>query len=159
MNATASIKNEPTEFVEPQTEDISGNGQYVTFSCSNNAYGVDIMSVREIRSWTPTTELPNQPTAACGVLDIRGEVIQVYDLNALLGAARTEVSDGHVVIVVSINGTNAGILADAVSDIIQVSEDDMRPVPNAAQKQNSFVSGLAKHEDNIVAILNLDSII
>ena len=35
--------------------------QFVTFTCSGRAFGIDIMSVREIRSWSPTTELPGQP--------------------------------------------------------------------------------------------------
>lgn len=157
MSTSAAALDAPAGVKE--VEEDANVSHYVTFSCSEKAYGVDIMSVREIRSWTPTTELPDPPIAACGVLDIRGEVIQVYDLKVLLGGSKTEVSDDHVVIVVSLNGTNAGILADSVSDIIQVGEDDMRPVPSSSEKENRFVSGLAKHEDNIVAILNLETII
>lgn len=137
----------------------SGNGQYVTFSCTGRNYGVDIMSVREIRSWSPTTELPDQPNAACGVLDIRGEVIQVFDLSAVLGGSRTQVTDGHVVLVLSISGHTVGILVDAVSDIIHVGKDDMRPSPSAGRGGNKVVKGIVKHEENIVAILDLSSVI
>ncbi len=159
MDTRQNLRDAPESYTEAAPVAVSGNGQYVTFSCSGKAYGVDIMSVREIRSWSPTTELPEQPHAACGVLDIRGEVIQVFDLKALIGGGRTEVTDGHVVLVVSIAGHNAGILVDAVSDIIHVGKDDMRPVPATSRRDNAMVSGLAKHDNQIVAILNLSPVL
>ena len=159
MGAQAAVEYAPASLKEEAPkEEISGNGQYVTFVCGSKAYGIDIMLVREIRSWSPTTELPEQPQGGRGVLDIRGEIVQVYDLNAMLGGGFTEVTDGHVVLVLSIGGQNVGILVDAVSDIIHVGKDDMRPAP-ASQRQQSggVVSGLARHEDTIVAILDLSA--
>lgn len=134
------------------------NNQYVTFSCADRAFGIDIMSVREIRSWSATTLLPNQPQSACGVLDIRGEVIQVYDLRSMIGAGNTEAGDGHVVVVVAIGDTHVGVLVDAVSDIISVENKDMREAP-AHTNGGDIVAGIAKHEDRLVAILNLDKIL
>lgn len=144
---------------EPSSAAIDRNGQYVTFSCNKRNFGVDIMSVREIRSWSVTTLLPDQPKGACGVLDIRGEIIQVFDLGVLLGDGPTNVTQGHVVLVVALENGTIGILVDAVSDIIQVAPDQMRAAPKSSVHARGVVSGLAKREDDIVAVLNLSRLL
>ena len=130
--------------------------QFVTFTCSGRAFGIDIMSVREIRSWSPTTELPGQPHGAKGVLDIRGSVVQVYDLAVLLGGYGSEVNAGQVVLVVSLDNQDVGLLVDTVSDIIFAQPEDLRPVPGSGgDPSNGMVSGMFKNEDRLIAILNL----
>jgi purine-binding chemotaxis protein CheW len=130
--------------------------QFVTFRAGDQAYGIDIMAVREIRSWSPTTQLPDGPLGACGVLDIRGSVVEVYDLSEMLGGPRTQPRPGHVVLVVSKGKDNVGILVDAVSDIIFAEQDEYRPAPSAGRNDASKrVSGLVRQEDRLIAILNL----
>ncbi len=133
----------------------ASNSQFVTFSCGKRNFGIDIMAVREIRSWSPVTEVPDQPQAVRGVLDVRGEVVQVFDLNQLLGSALTEVSQSNVVIIVSVADKSVGILVDAVSDIISVGDKNMRPAPSNGGNGSGVVSGMAKHEDTLFSILNL----
>lgn len=132
--------------------------QFVTFTCSGRAFGIDIMSVREIRSWSPTTELPGQPHGAKGVLDIRGSVVQVYDLAVLLGGYGSEMNSGQVVLVVSLDRQDVGLLVDTVSDIIFAQPEDLRPVPaSGGDRSNAMVSGMFKNEDRLIAILNLNA--
>ena len=132
--------------------------QFVTFTCSARAFGIDIMSVREIRSWSPTTELPGQPHGAKGVLDIRGSVVQVYDLAVMLGGYGSEMNSGQVVLVVSLDHQDVGLLVDTVSDIIFAQPEDLRPVPaSGGDRANSIVSGMFKNEDRLIAILNLSA--
>ncbi len=57
--------------------------QYVTFLVDDRSYGVDINLVREIKQWTPTTTLPNQPHYTRGVLNLRGTIVPVHDLRAV----------------------------------------------------------------------------
>jgi purine-binding chemotaxis protein CheW len=135
--------------------------QFVTFTCGSRAFGVDIMSVREIRSWSPTTELPNQPFGAKGVLDIRGSIVQVYDLEIMLGGSRQsrDSNIGQVVLVVSLETEDVGMLVDTVSDIIFARADDLRPVPkSSADSSGGMVSGLVKNEDRLIGVLNLDAL-
>ena len=130
--------------------------QFVTFTCSGRAFGIDIMSVREIRSWSPTTELPGQPHGAKGVLDIRGSVVQVYDLAVMLGGSGSDNNSGQVVLVVSLQSQDVGLLVDTVSDIIFAQPEDLRPVPaSGGNSANAMVSGMFKHEDRLITILNL----
>lgn len=138
---------------------INENAQFITFSCTDKNYGIDIMSVREIRSWSPVTQVPDQPPSVCGILDIRGQVVQVVDLSLLLDGIKNEVSNNHVVIIVSVEGKSVGILVDSVSDIISVGKKDMRSVPSSESGGGKVVSGLAKYKDTLFSVLNLNSLL
>jgi purine-binding chemotaxis protein CheW len=131
--------------------------QFVTFTAGDRAFGIDIMSVREIRSWSPTTELPSQPFGAIGVLDIRGSIVQVYDLQRMLGSHGGSGEAGQVVLVVSLRHVDVGLLVNTVSDIIFAQGDDLRPLPGVKSKQASGgqVAFLVKNEDRLIAILDL----
>ncbi|MGG7567580.1 chemotaxis protein CheW [Rhodovulum sp. DZ06] len=130
--------------------------QYVTFMVGDRAYGVDIVQVREIKQWSPTTGLPNQPHYTRGVLNLRGTIVPVHDLRARFGGALTEATETHVVVIVWIGDQTVGVLVDAVSDIVTVSVDDIRPVPDSSPEADvSSISGLVNTEDHMVALLDL----
>jgi purine-binding chemotaxis protein CheW len=143
------------------TQRIADSGvtnQFVTFTCGQNGYGIEIMSVREIRSWSPMTPLPGQPFGAEGVLDIRGNIVEVYDLATLLSSGGDSGQRNRVVLVVSLGKREAGIIVDTVSDIIFVREEDMRPAPAGnGRGGEAVVSGLVKSEDRLIAILDLQA--
>jgi purine-binding chemotaxis protein CheW len=133
--------------------------QYVTFLVSGRAYGVDIMLVREIKQWSPTTGLPNQPHYMRGVLNLRGTIVPVHDLRARFGGDLTEATETHVVVIVWIGDQTVGVLVDAVSDIISVSPDDVRPVPSSeADLDQSALNGLVNAESGMVALLDLKAL-
>lgn len=133
--------------------------QFVTFSAGDKGYGIDIMAVREIRSWSPTTELPDGSYSACGVLDIRGTVVEVHDLSAMLGGPRLDAAPGHVVLVVSLGEVNVGILVDSVSDIIFAKDDEFRDAPaTGGDSSSAKVSRLVRQDDRLIAILNLQAL-
>lgn len=154
------LHDEPAPATPVAAGDLSLGVQVVTFTCNGRAYGIEITSVREIRSWTPTTELPGQSRGACGVLDIRGNVVEVFDLASMLGGMGGDGRASQIVLVVSLGDYNIGILADTVSDIIDAGPADLREVPANRLRSvaDQYVSVLVKHEDRIIAVLNLEAL-
>lgn len=135
---------------------ISRTKQYVTFLVDGRTYGVDIIQVREIKQWTPTTALPNQPHFTRGVLNLRGTIVPVHDLRARFGGSLTEATETHVVVIVWIGEQTVGVLVDAVSDIVSVAMDEVRGVPaTSVEGESSSISGLANTENGMVALLDL----
>lgn len=133
--------------------------QYVTFLVGDRSYGVDIVRVREIKQWSPTTALPNQQAYTRGVLNLRGTVVPVHDLRARFGGPLTEASENHVVVIAWIGDQTVGILVDAVSDIVTVDSEDIRAVPQSGSFADiSSISGLVSNDDHMVALLDLDAL-
>lgn len=137
----------------------SSTRQYISFTIADEEYGVDIMAIREIKGWTATTELPNTPSFIRGVINLRGAIVPILDLRARFSGLRTEAAARHVIIVVAVGTRVAGILVDAVADIITVSTDDIQPVPQIDHNADTgFLAGLVTVEGRMVALLDLERI-
>ena len=133
--------------------------QFVSFRVASEDYAVDILSVREIKGWTRTTYLPSQPEYVRGVLNLRGAIVPVFDLNCRFGASLTEATSKHVVIIVSVKNRLVGLLVDMVSDILSVAESAIGPVPETETTENiAFLEGILSINDSMVVILNLDAL-
>ncbi|RYE68120.1 MAG: chemotaxis protein CheW [Oxalobacteraceae bacterium] len=135
--------------------EASTANQLVTFTCGQRLFGIEIMSVREIRKWSQTTPIPNQPYGASGVLDIRGSIVEIYDLAGMLGAHSTQEDATKVILVVSLGTSDIGVIADTVSDIIFAKPEDLRPSPGGNGRNDSSVSKLVKSGDHLIAVLDL----
>lgn len=133
--------------------------QFISFTIGEEEYGVDIMAIREIKGWTATTELPNTPNFIRGVINLRGAIVPILDLRARFSAGQTEASPRHVIIVVAVGSRVAGILVDAVADIITVATDDIQPVPQLDRgSADGFLTGLVTADGRMVALLDLDHV-
>jgi len=153
-----SEPREPTDIDSEMGPEMGGEvAQYVTFAVGDRSFGVNIMSVGEIRQWTSATPLPHQPEWNRGVLNLRGAIVPVHDLRARLGGELTEPTPSHVVVIVSIGGQSVGILVDAVSDILTVRAGQIRALPpNVSEVDEFTISGLVSNGDSMVALLDLD---
>jgi purine-binding chemotaxis protein CheW len=131
--------------------------QYITFTIGTEEYGVDVMAVREIKAWTETTALPNSPDYVRGVVNLRGHIIPIFDLRCRFGQGLTEPTATHVIIIATIADRVVGILADTVSDILSIRDEDIRPVPMMDRDIDAeFLSGLVSVQDRMVALLTLE---
>ena len=157
--ATVSLENIMRNGGKPDDTQVSESYQYITFTVNNEEYGIDIMSVLEIKGWTDTTRLPNQPEYLRGVLNLRGAIVPIIDLRHRFGEGETEASSKNVVIIVSIQQRYIGILVDAVSDIMTVSKSDIQDIPNVdGSSRENFLSGLVTLNERMVAILELSQL-
>lgn len=132
--------------------------QFLTFSVQGGEYGVDIMKVMEIRGWADTTRIPNSPEYMRGVINLRGLVIPIFDLRARFGLGLTEANEKNVVIVISVGKRTIGILADAVSDILNIKEGEIQAAPETetVDVDSKYVNGLISTQSKMVVVLDVD---
>lgn len=131
--------------------------QFLTFTVEKEEYGVDIMTVREIKGWTETTRLPNSQEFMRGVMNLRGLIIPIFDLRTRFNRGVTEATAKHVVIILAVKERNIGLLVDTVSDILNINADQIKPAPNSETQQNeAFISGLISLENRMVVILDVE---
>ncbi|SNS29348.1 purine-binding chemotaxis protein CheW [Sphingomonas laterariae] len=131
--------------------------QLITFQIGEQYLGVDIMAIREIRAWTPTTILPHAAPYVRGVVNLRGTVLPVLDLSARLGWGLAEPTARHVIIVVQIADQLQGLIVDAVNDIVSIDEAELQPAPALGNETaGAFLDGLVPVEGRMVMVLNLD---
>src|SRR4051812_42625718 len=90
--------------------------QFISFAIGDDQYGVDIMSVREIKGWSEITPLPKQPDYVRGVLNLRGIIVPIVDLRCRFGQGLTNATALHIMIIVQVGTRCFGLLADRVLD-------------------------------------------
>jgi len=140
----------------------SDGDQYLTFIMENEEYGVDILRVQEIRGWDTVTTIPNTPDYIKGVMNLRGTIVPIIDLRERFGLTSIEYSATTVVIVLKVIGDNdseriMGIVVDAVSDVYNVNQAEIKEPPDFGSVVSiDFVKGLATVSDKMIIILNID---
>jgi len=133
--------------------------EFIAFRVGVQEFCIDIMSVREIRGWTPATALPHAPSYVRGVINLRGSVLPIIDLAERLGFAATDASARQVIIVVQVGSQIIGLLVDAVSDILTLSTEMIQATPDVATNVVlDFVRGMLAIDGRMIGLIELDSI-
>ncbi len=145
---------------QAQKTDGAGSRELISFLIGTQEFCVDIMSVREIRGWTPATPLPHSPPFVRGVINLRGAVLSIVDLAARLGFPPTEPSARAVIIVAQVDRHVVGLLVDAVTGILTVTADTVQPTPDVASDMaRSFVTGVLAVEGRMISLITLDHVL
>jgi purine-binding chemotaxis protein CheW len=130
--------------------------ELISFRVGDQEYCVDIMAVREIRGWSPATPLPHSPDYVRGVINLRGAVLPVLDLKARLGLGEAEPTARSVIIVARIGDRTVGLLVDAVSDILTITDDMVQPTPDVAcDTVRTFVKGIIAIDGRMISMIGL----
>ncbi len=134
--------------------------QLVVFSLANEFYGVDITLVESIIRTERVTVVPHAPHFINGVINMRGEVLPVIDLSSRFGLPRNEETKDTRIIVIEVNQLRVGMVVDAVTEVMNVSESLIEPPsPLVMTIDSAFVNGIAKVPDRLIILLDLEKII
>lgn len=157
-NSNLSI-DEANESITDAKENESTE-QYLTFFMAKEEFGVNILSVQEIRGWEAVTTIPNAPPHIKGVMNLRGTVIPIVDLRMCFDIDDIQYTEETVVIILTIHSGSTskvlGVVVDAVSDVHNFSLSDIQGAPDlASQEQAQYVRGLGRTEEKMVILLEV----
>jgi purine-binding chemotaxis protein CheW len=134
--------------------------ELISVRIGDQAYAIDIMAVREIRGWSAATPLPHSPSHVLGMMNLRGAILPVIDLSARLGLGPSSPTAASVVVVAQIGESQMGLVVDAVSDILRVTEGLIQPAPDVGSGASAdYVAGVMTTETGIISLLCLDHIL
>ncbi len=119
--------------------------QLVVFNLADENYGVDIAAVNGIVKMQPITNVPRAPSFVEGITNLRGEVLPVIDLRKRFGLPQGEATKETRIVNVEVDGIKVGMVVDAVSEVLRVSEEDIEaPSPIITTIHSTFITGIAK---------------
>jgi purine-binding chemotaxis protein CheW len=139
-------------------------GKYLTFSLSNESYGVDVLKVREIIRFLKITPVPQMPAYVKGVINLRGRVLPVIDLRLKFGLEATEPTERTCIVVVRIltggHDITLGMIVDSVEEVINLNESEIEETPEfGAKVDTAYLMGMAKVKGAIKTLLDIDKVI
>lgn len=145
---------------QPTTSETTNALEFVAFRLGDQDFCVDIMSVREIRGWSPATPIPHAPKFVRGVVNLRGAVLPIIDLAQRFGFPVQDPTDRHVIVVVQVGKQLTGLLVDAVSDILSADEHLIQPTPEVASSlARNFVRGVMALDGRMINIVTLENVL
>ena len=137
--------------------------QYLTFKLDGEVFGLAIGKVREVLDFTTVTRVPQTPAYMRGVINLRGSVVPVIDLNLKFGMKKTEKTVNTCIIIAEIEldsgVTVFGALADSVQEVVELEPDQIEPAPKIGTKLNTeFIKGMGKREEVFIILLDIDKV-
>jgi purine-binding chemotaxis protein CheW len=146
------------------TQTARSSEQFLTFELAGEMYGIEILKVQEIRGWEPVRNIPKTPSYIKGALNLRGTIVPILDLRERFDIAAVEYSPVTVVIVINVDTSSGsmimGIVADAVSDVLDIDSSDIKKAPDLGdQIDTRYMQGMFVGKQGMIMLLDADKLL
>jgi purine-binding chemotaxis protein CheW len=133
--------------------------EFLSFKLGDEEYGMDILRVQEIRSFERPTRMANTPAYILGVVNLRGVIVPIVDMRIKFNLEPVNYDTFTVVIVLNIGTQVVGIVVDGVSDVITLTTDQLRPVPDFSSAiANDHVMAIGSLENRMLILLDIEKL-
>jgi purine-binding chemotaxis protein CheW len=134
--------------------------EFLTFTLGAEEYGVDILKVQEIRGYDTVTRIPDAPDFIKGVINLRGTIVPVVDMRLKLKLAKVEYNAFTVMIILNVANRVVGMVVDGVSDVINLTPDQIKPAPEFSGAMNtSYITGLGTIDQRMLILMDIERLI
>jgi len=142
---------------EPGAE--AGANEFLTFTLGNEEYAIEILKVQEIRGYDAVTHIVNAPDFIKGVVNLRGIIVPIVDMRIKFSLPNVEYNEFTVVIILNISGRVVGIVVDSVSDVITLSDDQIKPAPDfSAHMDTDYLMGLGTVNERMLILMDIEKL-
>jgi purine-binding chemotaxis protein CheW len=133
--------------------------EFLAFKLGSEEYGIDILRVQEIRSYEKPTRIANAPEFIKGVVNLRGVIVPIIDMRLKFNLQQASYDHFTVVIVLNIGQRVMGMVVDAVSDVITLAPEQMRPVPefNAGMASEHLLA-IGAVDDRMLILVDIEKL-
>ena len=142
---------------EDNIEDV-----HLTFQVSGESYAVGVTHVTEIVRIQDINHLPGMPNAFCGVINLRGHVIPVLDMQARFGRPRLEPNDRTVIVVLEVENERTGLMVEEVTEVVEIPAQNIEAATSSVGRErakSTLVRGIAKRADKLCMVLDVERVL
>lgn len=133
--------------------------EFLSFQIGDEEYGIDILTVREIRAYEKPTRIANTPAFICGVINLRGAIVPIVDLRIKFGLDTPQYNNLTVVIILKVSNRVVGVVVDSVSDVLPLKNDEIHPAPEFNSRiQATFIRGLATVQERMLILMDIEAL-
>ena len=148
---------EHTEAVPGSPAGAGETRQFLTFALGDEEFGIDILKVQEIKGYSAITRVPRTPQDIRGVMNLRGTIVPIVDLRIKFAVGVAEYTPFTVVIILNIGGRVVGMVVDAVSDVISLQREQIRPAPDfASSVDTAYIMGLGALGERMLIVVDIE---
>ncbi len=132
----------------------------VGFRIGKETFGVPIHLVHEIVRLPEITAVPDAPDYIEGVINLRGKIISIVDLRKRFGEPQVEPSRKNRILVAEIDKKIVGLIVDAASEVMRLSESEIEAPPNLfGEDEVNYITGVGKRNGRLVILIDLTKVL
>ena len=137
---------------------VQADNEYLTFTLGKEEYGIDILKVQEIRGYEAVTRIANAPEFIKGVVNLRGIIVPILDMRIKFNLGEAKYDRFTVVIILNVAGRVVGMVVDSVSDVIQLTAQQIRPAPDFASStfDTKYITGLGTIDERMLILVDIE---
>lgn len=150
------------ESIDRQIEHSSADEiiQFLSFTVSNELFGIDLIHVHEILRPAFITRIPNVEIFVLGVINLRGEIIPIIDLKKKFEQGFTDITKMSRIIVLEYNTKRFGLVVEEVKQVIKIQKSSISSINNQLSMDfNHMIDNVGRSGDLIVLIIDLKKLI
>jgi purine-binding chemotaxis protein CheW len=136
------------------------SNEYLTFTLGKEEYGIEILKVQEIRGYEAVTRIANAPEFIKGVVNLRGIIVPIVDMRIKFNLGEAEFNQFTVVIILNVAERVVGMVVDSVSDVIQLTAEQVRPVPDFSSTtfDTKYITGLGTIDQRMLILVDIEKL-
>ena len=160
---TAVVQTLPPRAVAQPPVVATDPAQYLTFMLGAEVYAIGILGIKEIIEYPSLTEVPMMPACVRGVINLRGAVVPVMDLQARFGRPVSAITKASCIVIVEVAAAEErqviGVVVDAVNEVLDIAPADIEPPPAfGARIRNEYIHGIGKIKGKFVIVLDVQHV-
>jgi purine-binding chemotaxis protein CheW len=129
----------------------------LAFKLGNEEYGIKILKVQEIRGYEAVTRIASAPDHVKGVVNLRGTIVPIVDMRIKFKLGEPTYDQFTVVIILNIQDRVVGMVVDAVSDVISLTAEQIKPAPDMGGALNTdYLVGLGTVDERMIILVDID---
>jgi purine-binding chemotaxis protein CheW len=134
--------------------------QFLSFTVSNELFGIDLIHVHEILRPAFITRIPNVEIFVLGVINLRGEIIPIIDLKKKFEQGFTDITKMSRIIVLEYNTKRFGLVVEEVKQVIKIQKSSISSINNQLSMDfNHMIDNVGRSGELIVLIIDLKKLI
>jgi purine-binding chemotaxis protein CheW len=131
----------------------------LVFALGQEEYGIDILKVQEIRGYDAVTTIANSPSFLKGVINLRGTIVPIVDMRIKFNLGNVEYNQFTVVIILNIAKRVVGMVVDAVSDVITLLPEQIKPAPEfGSALKTEYINGLGTIDSRMIIMVDIEKL-
>jgi purine-binding chemotaxis protein CheW len=133
--------------------------QLVTFRLGAEYYGTPVWMVREIIRPIEVFQVPGMRGPVEGVINLRGVIIPVMKLHAMLGAPcgdSDEAGKKRRIVILDSGDGEFGFMVDDVMEVVRISSGDVKPPPEvgATPSDHDAILGIVQLSGRLIICID-----
>jgi purine-binding chemotaxis protein CheW len=133
--------------------------KFLSFVLGDENFAIPLLKVREVIALPEITPVPKASQHVLGIMNLRGQIITIFDMRSCLKLKSMRKEDLTVVIC-DMEFGQIGFVVDAVTSVLSVTNEQLSEVPPGSRAaEQSYITRIHRKDDELTLVLDVEQLL